>query len=104
MSWRKISMKFPGTCIVCNEKITVNEVGLWAKGVGVKHEKCAQVKELKCIACGRPAGCPQCEFQDICDIESVSPFCICKGCSDGKNNFANYQNSAKKKFPLLDAK
>ena len=24
MSWRKISMKFDGTCIVCNEKIKVN--------------------------------------------------------------------------------
>jgi hypothetical protein len=29
MSWRKITMKFPGTCVVCNEKIDVNEVGLW---------------------------------------------------------------------------
>jgi len=46
MSWRKIPMKFPGTCIVCNEKIPVNEIGLWAKGLGVKHEKCAQINEL----------------------------------------------------------
>jgi hypothetical protein len=45
MSWRKIPMKFPGTCIVCNEKIKVNEIGLWAKGLGVKHEKCAQINE-----------------------------------------------------------
>ena len=97
-------MKFPGTCMVCNEKIAVNEVGLWAKGIGVKHEKCAQVKELECIVCGRPAGCRQCEFQDVCDIESVSPLCVCKGCSDRKNTFVNYQNSAKKKFPMLDAK
>ena len=35
-------MKFPGTCIVCNEKIEINEIGLWSKGTGVKHEKCAQ--------------------------------------------------------------
>jgi len=47
MSWRKIPMKFPGTCIVCNEKIEVNEIGLWSKGLGVKHEKCAQVNELQ---------------------------------------------------------
>ena len=65
MSWRKIPMKFPGTCIVCNEKIPVNEIGLWAKGLGVKHEKCAQTNELQCIVCGAPAGCPQCEFQEI---------------------------------------
>ncbi len=43
MSWRKISMKFDGTCIVCNEKIKVNEIGLWSKGLGVKHEKCAEI-------------------------------------------------------------
>lgn len=96
-------MKFPGTCIVCNEKIQVNEIGLWAKGMGVKHEKCAEIKELQCVVCGGPAGCPQCEFQDICDVEKVSPFCICKKCSGDKNSFANYQKSAKRKFPLLDA-
>ena len=50
MSWIKIPMKFPGTCIVCNDKIEINEIGLWSKGVGVKHEKCAQTNELQCIA------------------------------------------------------
>jgi hypothetical protein len=43
MSWIKIPMKFSGTCIVCNDKIEINEIGLWSKGVGVKHEKCAQI-------------------------------------------------------------
>jgi hypothetical protein len=51
MSWIKIPMKFPGTCIVCNEKIEINETGLWSKGLGVKHEKCAQTNELQCIVC-----------------------------------------------------
>ena len=37
MSWVPIPMKFTGTCIVCNEKIEINEIGLWSKGVGVKH-------------------------------------------------------------------
>ena len=46
MSWIKISMKFDGTCIVCKEKIKVNEIGLWSKGLGVKHEKCAEIDEL----------------------------------------------------------
>ena len=63
MSWRKIPMKFPGTCLVCNEKIKVNEIGLWAKGLGVKHEKCAEINELQCIVCGASAGCPQCEWR-----------------------------------------
>ena len=58
-------MKFPGTCILCNEKIEINEIGLWAKGLGVKHEKCAQVKELQCIMHVEDLlVVEQCEFQD----------------------------------------
>ena len=57
MSWRKIAMKFEGTCIVCNEKITVNEIGLWAKGLGVKQENSVEVAELKCIVFDGQAGC-----------------------------------------------
>ena len=96
-------MKFPGTCIVCNEKIQVNEIGLWAKGLGVKHEKCAETNELLCIICGGPAGCAQCEFQDTCDIPNVSQICICKKCGEQKDTFDSYLNSTKKKFPLLSA-
>ena len=95
-------MKFPGTCIVCNEKIQVNEIGLWAKGLGVKHEKCAEVKELKCGVCGCPAGCQQCEFIDNCDLEKVSQLCICNKCFDQKNSFGNYQESIKKQFHILN--
>ncbi len=103
MSWRKIPMKFPGTCIVCNEKIKVNEIGLWAKGLGVKHEKCAQIIELQCAVCGAPAGCPQCEFKENCDIPNVSQLCICKKCSKEKDAFSSYQKSAKKKFIILNS-
>lgn len=95
-------MKFPGTCVVCNEKIEVNEIGLWAKGLGVKHEKCAQINELTCIVCSGSAGCLQCEFHDICDIQKVSQLCICKKCSEEKNSFDSYQKSVKKKFLLLN--
>ena len=103
MSWRKIPMKFPGTCIVCNEKIEINEIGLWAKGLGVKHEKCVQSDELQCMVCGASAGCSQCEFQDICDLATVSEFCICKKCSDEKNAFRSYQKSTYKKFSVLNS-
>ena len=102
MSWRKISMKFPGTCIECNKKIEINEVGLWAQGLGVKHEQCAPVNELKCIVCGGSAGCQQCEFQDICDIERVSQLCICKRCSEATDVFESHQKSVSKQFPLLN--
>ena len=103
MSWRKIPMKFPGVCIVCNEKIQVNEIGLWAKGIGVKHEKCAETDELKCIVCGKSAGCDYCEFRDNCDLANVSPFCICKNCSENKDTFNLYREATYKKFSILNS-
>jgi hypothetical protein len=52
MSWRPMPMKFPATCIVCNQKLKVGEMGLWAKGLGVKHEKYSkeidiEIEEIK---------------------------------------------------------
>jgi len=104
MSWRKIAMKFEGTCIVCNEKINVNEIGLWSKGLGVKHEKCVETEDLKCIVCEGSAGCSQCEFQDDCDRSVVSQLCICKKCEGLGNSYETYQKSLKKKFSLLNLK
>lgn len=102
MSWRRIPMKFPGTCIVCGQKIEVNEFGLWAKGLGVKHEKCAEIKELQCSVCGKSAGCTNCEFRDDCDLERVSQICICKKCSEDSNSFDNYLKSVKRKYHILN--
>ncbi|MFZ0184077.1 MAG: hypothetical protein WBV92_05455 [Nitrosotalea sp.] len=104
MSWRAIPMKFPGTCTVCKKKIEINEVALWAKGLGVKHQTCAEVLQLKCIVCGGPAGCPDCEFADNCDLIKVSQMCICKKCSDTKDAFLLYQSSVVKRYPMLNLK
>ena len=98
MSWIKITMKFDGTCIVCNEKVNANEIGLWSKGIGVKHEKCAEIVELKCVICDDPAGCLQCEFQDNCDRSLVSQLCICKKCDSQQHTFEQYQVSVRDKF------
>ncbi len=103
MSWRAIPMKFPGTCIVCKKKIEVNEVALWAKGLGVKHQACAQVTELRCTMCGGPAGCPNCEFADECDLNRVSQLCICKKCNDNKEAFSHYQKAVSKRFTMLNS-
>jgi hypothetical protein len=101
MSWVKMSMKFPGKCLVCNEKINVNETGFWSKGIGVKHEKCLEVKEeLKCAVCGKLAGCSQCEFRDDCNLDKVSELCICKKCSEESDALSKYQTSVQKKFSL----
>lgn len=101
MSWHKITMKFPGTCIVCNQPIAANETGYWSKGEGVKHEKCIQTATIPCATCGAPAGCETCEFADDCNLEKVSPMCICRGCADAKSPFASYRKSVQKKFPGL---
>ena len=104
MSWRKMTMKFSGTCIVCKKKIDVNEVGLWAKGIGVKHLACAKMIELRCLVCGGPAGCPQCEFRTDCDLAKVSQLCICKKCNDSEDAFVSYQKAVTKKFSILNLK
>ena len=98
MSWIKITMKFDGTCIICNEKVNANEIGLWSKGIGVKHEKCAEIVELKCVICDDPAGCLQCEFQDNCDRSLVSQLCICKKCDSQQHTFEQYRVSVRDKF------
>jgi len=97
-------MKFPGTCIVCKKKIEVNEIALWSKGLGVKHQACAEVVDLKCAICGGPAGCQQCEFTDDCDRNKVSQMCICKKCYEGKGVFALYQKAISNHFPTLNLK
>ncbi len=104
MSWRAIPMKFPGTCIVCKKKIEVNEMALWAKGLGVKHQACAEIKELKCMICAGPAGCKDCEFAEDCDIAKVSQICVCKKCGETKDVFETYQKSVIKHFPILNLK
>ena len=91
-------MKFDGICIVCNKKVNANKIGLWSKGLGVKHEKCAEINELKCVICDNPAGCLQCEFQNDCDRSLVSQLCICKKCETQEHTFEQYQLSIRDKF------
>ena len=31
MSWIKITMKFDGKCLVCNQKVKSKEIGLWSE-------------------------------------------------------------------------
>ena len=101
MSWISMPMKFPGRCLVCGGPIRAGERGLWARGVGVKHEGCVESVQITCSVCGRPAGCQQCEFRDSCDIPNVSPSCICKPCSEKTDALGLYRRSVGKKFVVL---
>lgn len=97
MSWVRMTMRFPGRCTVCNKTVQAGETGLWLKGVGVKHERCGEQTRIPCIVCGKPAGCNNCEMADACDIESVSPLCICPRC----DSIELYQKAVASKFPAI---
>ena len=59
MSWVKMPLKYDGKCVICNLTVKKNEMGFWSRGIGVKHEKCAEKNvDLKCIICNGSVGCP----------------------------------------------
>lgn len=94
MSWRRIPLKYPGRCVVCGKEARVGAQVMWQKGVGVRHPECAEARELDCIVCGSPAGCPSCEFAEDCDLERVSQACVCPGCSAKPGAFGLYRAAA----------
>ena len=116
MNWIPMKMRFPGKCIECGETVNAGEAGLWMKGTGVKHERCGAAAgsgdvragggkeggELRCLVCGKPAGCPACEFSDACDTAAVSQLCMCYDCMDDKDTYALYRAAASRKFPGLE--
>ncbi len=101
MSWVRMTMKFPGVCLVCKKQVDKGGPGLWQKGVGVKHEGCAKTDEIGCAICGAPAGCPVCEFSDDCDLARVSRLCVCAKCIEKGDMFQLYVDSVGRKFPAL---
>jgi len=127
MSWIKIQMKFPNKCLVCGKTVGVGQTGYWSRGVGIKHEACADQEDgskpksskpedsrkpesnnrqkiqnsIQCIVCGDPAGCSLCEMLNDCSTEAVSKNCICKKCLSDSNAFTVYQKAAESKFPIL---
>lgn len=118
MNWIPMKMRFPGKCVECGETVNVGEAGLWMKGTGVKHERCGAAAgsgdvrsggeggggggELRCLVCGKAAGCPTCEFSDSCDTAAVSQLCMCYECMSDKDTYALYRAAASRKFPQLE--
>lgn len=105
MSWVRLNMRFPGSCLECGKRVSVGEQAFWARGVGVKHIECAQKAEAKdpyisCLICGKPAGCERCELADSCNTKKVSPHCICSRCNVG-DAMDSYTAAVVKKFPAI---
>lgn len=94
MSWRTIQLKFAGKCVECGKPVAVGSQVLWLKGSGIKHPECAAAPQMRCVACGAPAGCPSCEFYEDCDREAVSQACLCQACAAGPGAFAKYREAA----------
>jgi len=105
MSWVKMPLKYDGKCVVCNLTVKKNEMGFWSRGIGVKHEKCAEKnKDLKCVICDGLVGCPNCEFIEDCNPQTVSSLCICKKCEHLDEPFISYKKAVIEKFPVLNLK
>lgn len=102
MSWVKMNMRFPGTCVECGKPVKAGEVGLWSKGLGVKHLSCVDTGGISCVICGKPAGCQTCEMFTNCDIQRVSQLCVCSNCS--RVGLPEYVKRVGKKFPMLAVK
>ncbi len=92
MNWNKITIKFSGSCVVCNKIIKKGDIGLWSKDIGIKHEKCMYINKISCTICGDLVVCAQCEFNAYCDNTSIT-LCICKKCNIINDQFSAYRNS-----------
>ena len=98
------------SCRICNKPL------IWKKPYkigdrpmekdGSIHD-CSTKKEnedLKCIICGGPVGCPNCEFIENCNPQAVSPLCICEKCEQLEDPFISYKKAVAEKFPVLNIK
>ncbi|MGH9993558.1 MAG: hypothetical protein ACREBU_21715 [Nitrososphaera sp.] len=106
--WIRLLVKYRGKCVQCGKEIPQGEYALWSRTAkSIKHERCepAQAqgsgegdqlptsKELDCFICGKPAGCPACEFEQMCNRDLVSQACICDKCFSDGNAYENYQQA-----------
>lgn len=94
MSWRSIQLKYAGKCVVCEKPVPVGSQVMWLKGTGIKHPECASAPSIKCIVCGKPAGCASCEFFEDCDLENISQACMCASCAAEPGAFDKYRAAA----------
>jgi hypothetical protein len=101
--WINLTVKFSSNCKTCGKKIAKGELALWSRSnKSIKHVEChtrdlsnpafalVNLKQLKCAICGSLAGCPECEFEKVCDRSVVSQLCMCKRCYNDKTPLEKY--------------
>ena len=92
--WISLVVKYSSECKTCGKSVAKGEYAVWSReSKAIKHMACHSSDlaslsspdsihnlQLKCSICNRPAGCPECEFEEDCDRTRVSQLCICEKC------------------------
>lgn len=113
--WINLVLKFASKCKTCGNLMPKGENAMWSRSAkAVKHIECHSNDlkslsspdsihnlQLKCVICSKPAGCPECEFEEDCDRRTVSQLCICEKCFHDPKALENYYREATKLIPKI---
>jgi hypothetical protein len=105
--WISLVVKYSSKCRTCSKAIFKGENAVWSRSTqSIKHIEChsrdlesltspdsIHNMQLKCAICNRPAGCPECEFEQDCDRMKVSQLCICEKCYLDENALQMYHHA-----------
>jgi len=102
--WISLVVKYSSNCKTCGKSVAKGEYAVWSReSKAIKHMACHSSDlaslsspesihnlQLKCTICNKPAGCPECEFEEDCDRTRVSQLCICEKCYKDSAALENY--------------
>jgi hypothetical protein len=102
--WISLIVKYSSNCKTCGKSVAKGEYAVWSReSKAIKHIACHSSDlasltspdsihnlQLKCSICNKPAGCPECEFEEDCDRTRVSQLCICEKCYTDVAAMENY--------------
>jgi hypothetical protein len=115
--WINLVVKYDSNCKKCGKSIAKGEHAVWSRASkAIKHVDCHSSDlesltspdaihnlQLKCIICKKPAGCPECEFEQDCDRTRVSQLCICEKCYKDPDALENYYREISAMLPNLSS-
>ncbi|HEY7110385.1 MAG TPA: hypothetical protein VH415_13235 [Nitrososphaeraceae archaeon] len=111
--WISLIVKYGSNCKTCGKSVAKGESAVWSPGLkAIKHMDCHSSDlvsltspdsihnlQLNCTICNRPAGCPECEFEEDCDRTMVSQLCICEKCYKDTSALENYYRKVSSMMP-----
>jgi len=110
-------LKFKSKCKTCGASMSKGEQAVWSRSAkAVKHTAChlSDLKsltspeslhnlQLNCVICSKPAGCPDCEFEEDCDRTKVSQLCICEECYQHPGAMERYYLEVSRLLPQINS-